>query len=244
MAVERKIGQWSCQVSPDEPVVFQVSGHDIVVTNVSLGPELRGDARSTLVVHHINAQRQVDGELTQEAPAFMSFRKIEFASVHLAFNLGQKVALEVRGDNEVHLFGHYVGKPFTPSKPPLVLILTGRIVRHVTVQVFVAEECGSVQKLAALVQRRRYRPRGYKQTQHGAGAVGIAGLRQAKIEPGCAVRRLPAALRPYLPERKGVDVFAAELACADAGFRARRASVRARGRVDESEDVQELLNRV
>ncbi|KAJ7430683.1 hypothetical protein B0H11DRAFT_1942727 [Mycena galericulata] len=68
MALERKFGQWSCQVDPNaEPIqVFQVPAYDIVVTNVSLGAELRGDGRSTLVIHHVNAQAQDGDEKTQE----------------------------------------------------------------------------------------------------------------------------------------------------------------------------------
>ncbi|KAJ7468344.1 hypothetical protein B0H11DRAFT_1921211 [Mycena galericulata] len=69
MALERKFGQWSCQVDPNaEPVqVFEVPAYDIVVTNVSLGPKLRGDGRSTLVIRHgVNAQAQGGDEKTQE----------------------------------------------------------------------------------------------------------------------------------------------------------------------------------
>ncbi|KAJ7430682.1 hypothetical protein B0H11DRAFT_1942725 [Mycena galericulata] len=68
MALERKFGQWSCQVDPNaKPIqVFQVPAYDIVVTNVSLGAELRGDGRSTLVIHHVNAQAQDGDEKTQE----------------------------------------------------------------------------------------------------------------------------------------------------------------------------------
>ncbi|KAJ7634024.1 hypothetical protein B0H17DRAFT_1217359 [Mycena rosella] len=100
MSLERKIGQWSCKVSPNKPIVFQVSGHDIVVTNVSLGGELCGNARSSLVIYHGNAD-----ELTQEATvACLTPGK----AIHLALNQGQRIALAVRGDNEIHLFGDYV----------------------------------------------------------------------------------------------------------------------------------------
>ncbi|KAJ6567797.1 hypothetical protein B0H10DRAFT_2238512 [Mycena sp. CBHHK59/15] len=106
MALERKFGQWSCQVSPDEPVVFQVSGHDIVVTNVSLGPKLRGDARSTLLIHHVNAQRQGD-EVQTQAAAVACLTPGKASNSRPSYS-PEQVALEVRGENDVHLFGHYV----------------------------------------------------------------------------------------------------------------------------------------
>ncbi|KAJ7468340.1 hypothetical protein B0H11DRAFT_2239128 [Mycena galericulata] len=110
MALERKFGQWSCQVDPNaEPIqVFQVPAYDIVVTNVSLGPELRGDAPSTLLIRHVNAQAQGDDEETQEAA-------MEFAAVHIVLNRGQQIALAVKGDNDVHLFGHYLAYHKPPS---------------------------------------------------------------------------------------------------------------------------------
>ncbi|KAJ7430668.1 hypothetical protein B0H11DRAFT_1942712 [Mycena galericulata] len=66
MALERKFGQWSCQVVANEPILFKVP-NDLVLTNVSLGPELRGDGRTTLMIHHVNAQAQGDNEKTQQA---------------------------------------------------------------------------------------------------------------------------------------------------------------------------------
>ncbi|KAJ7430676.1 hypothetical protein B0H11DRAFT_1942721 [Mycena galericulata] len=110
MALERKFGQWSCQVDPNaEPVqVFEVPAYDIVVTNVSLGPKLRGDGRSTLVIRHgVNAQAQGGDEKTQEvAVACLTpgkaiihcFVKMEFAAVHIVLNRGQQISLAVKGD--------------------------------------------------------------------------------------------------------------------------------------------------
>ncbi|KAJ7468367.1 hypothetical protein B0H11DRAFT_1921233 [Mycena galericulata] len=141
MALERKFGQWSCQVDPNaKPIqVFQVPAYDIVVTNVSLGAELRGDGRSTLVIHHVNAQAQDGDEKTQEVAVAcltpgkasvihcICFVKMEFAAVHIVLNRGQQIALAVKGDK---LFisarphsrlsqGSSVSAGFRHDQPPL-----------------------------------------------------------------------------------------------------------------------------
>ncbi|KAJ6616097.1 hypothetical protein B0H10DRAFT_2038804 [Mycena sp. CBHHK59/15] len=120
MAVERKWGQWSCQVVPTGMTVFQVPGNDIVITSVSLGPELRGDARSTLIIHHVNTQAESNGDnfKTQGAAvACLTPGKVESAVVNLVLTRGQQIALEVQGDNDVHLFGYYLSyyKPLPTS---------------------------------------------------------------------------------------------------------------------------------
>ncbi|KAJ7621776.1 hypothetical protein DFH06DRAFT_1328439 [Mycena polygramma] len=121
MAVERKIGQWSCQVSAgDTPLFIQVSDHAIVVTNVSLAPDLRGDGRSSLVLHHVSTHPHAEDEKTQEAAvACLTPGKIECASINLSLNVGQQVAFEVRGDNDIHLIGHYTSTRASASSASL-----------------------------------------------------------------------------------------------------------------------------
>ncbi|KAJ7736384.1 hypothetical protein DFH07DRAFT_966902 [Mycena maculata] len=106
MALERKYGQWSCQIpASGEAVAFDVPPHDIVVTNVSLGYNLSGDGRSTLVLYHVNAHPQGEEDTMQE---------VEFAPVHLILNRTEHIALQVQGDNDIYLFGHYLAY----HKPP------------------------------------------------------------------------------------------------------------------------------
>lgn len=108
----------SCKVVPGNVTVFEVPGNDIVITNVSLGSKLYGDARSTLLIHHRihDLQRSDDNYITTEAalacltPGKASdyhpfcpllshrFAKVEFAAIHLILNRGEKIGFEVEGD--------------------------------------------------------------------------------------------------------------------------------------------------
>ncbi|KAJ7736349.1 hypothetical protein DFH07DRAFT_779695 [Mycena maculata] len=119
MALERKYGQWSCQIpASGEAVAFDVPPHDIVVTNVSLGHNLSGDGRSTLVLYHVNAHSQGEEDTMQEVAIACltpgTAIQVEFAPVHLILNRTELIALQVQGDNDIHMFGHYLAY----HKPP------------------------------------------------------------------------------------------------------------------------------
>ncbi|KAJ7015857.1 hypothetical protein C8F04DRAFT_1284541 [Mycena alexandri] len=107
--MERHWGQWSCKVSVSEMTVFEVPSNDIVITNVSLGAELRGDARSTLFIHH---RTQMPAPGTEKKSVFAAVAcltpgKVECAAIHIILNRREQIGLGVKGDNDIYLFGHY-----------------------------------------------------------------------------------------------------------------------------------------
>ncbi|KAK7020305.1 hypothetical protein R3P38DRAFT_3197597 [Favolaschia claudopus] len=113
MAYEKKTGQWSRQVFPNKYDELHIGFRDIVITNVSLGPDLQGDARSVLLLNHVNTAEtaQTAGEdaagITEIAIASLTPGKLETVTVNIPLNLGENVCFRVLGDNAVHLFGHY-----------------------------------------------------------------------------------------------------------------------------------------
>ncbi|KAF9019590.1 hypothetical protein BDZ89DRAFT_1043843 [Hymenopellis radicata] len=113
-------GSRSCQVSPKvASPSFSVGPHNILITNVALAPELYGDGRSTILIHHANVI--YEGE--EQAPttgfaalASLTPGSVESAAVNVVLNRREFIYFEVQGDNEIHLFGHYLSYHNPPSK--------------------------------------------------------------------------------------------------------------------------------
>ncbi|KAF9013030.1 hypothetical protein BDZ89DRAFT_1142613 [Hymenopellis radicata] len=112
MSVERTFGQWSRQVSPHtDPSTFTVGLHDIMITNVALPHELKGNGRSTVLIHHVNVlyDGETDGpRVGSAAIASLTPGITENAVVKIILNHGEFVSFEVQGENEINLFGHYI----------------------------------------------------------------------------------------------------------------------------------------
>ncbi|KAJ7441833.1 hypothetical protein B0H11DRAFT_2251899 [Mycena galericulata] len=53
--------------------------------------------------------------MSRWAQNFVVTAAMEFAAVHIVLNRGQQIALAVKGDNDVHLFGHYLAYHKPPS---------------------------------------------------------------------------------------------------------------------------------